>query len=186
MANHRKATDGGNVYFSRTQLTVVAALFVASSAIIFVLGILIGQSIEERKLLRREEPGVTVQARSGALKDDQKMTFYDTLTQPEPAPPPAAASPSAAAQQPAAAPVPAQEQLPYTLQVAAVQSRADADNMAAALKKRGYPAYVTAGKFQQKTFYRVRVGAYGTRQHANTDLQRLRAADYKNVMIRNR
>ena len=56
MANHRKATDGGNVYFSRRQLFTVASLFVTASALIFFLGILIGQSIEERKLLR---PGRT-------------------------------------------------------------------------------------------------------------------------------
>ena len=176
MANHRKATDGGNVYFSRRQLFTVASLFVAASTFIFVLGILIGQSIEERKLLRREEPAVQVPVKSGTPKADQEMTFYDTLTKPEPAPAPTA--------KPAEA-TPAKT--PWAVQVAASRSRATADNMVAELRKRGYQAYVTSGRLNQKTFYRVRVGRYGTRRGAMADLQRLKAANYKNAMItRNR
>lgn len=180
MANHRKATDGGNVYFSRRQLFIVASLFVAASTFIFVLGILIGQSIEERKLLRREEAAVQVPVKSGAPKADQEMTFYDTLTKPEPAPAPTQETP--------AKPKEAGEtNTPWTVQVAASRSRATADNMVAELKKRGYQAYVTSGRLNQKTFYRVRVGTHGTRQGAMADLQRLKASNYKNAMItRNR
>ena len=176
MANHRKATDGGNIYFSRRQLFTVASLFVTASALIFFLGILIGQSIEERKLLRREGPAVQGAVKSGAPKADQDLTFYDTLTKPEAAPPSAEATRAAA-----------DVKNPWTLQVAAIRSRATADKMVAELKKRGYRAYVTSGTLNQKTFYRVRVGAYGTRQGAMADLQRLKAAKYKNAMItRNR
>ena len=176
MANHRKATDGGNIYFSRRQLFTVASLFVTASALIFFLGILIGQSIEERKLLRREGPAVQGVVKSGAPKADQDLTFYDTLTKPEAAPPSAEATRAAA-----------DVKNPWTVQVAAIRSRPSADKMVAELKKRGYRAYVTSGTLNQKTFYRVRVGAYGTRQGAMADLQRLKAAKYKNAMItRNR
>ena len=181
MANHRKATDGGNVYFNRRQLFIVASLFVAASTFIFVLGILIGQSIEERKLLSREEPAVQVPVKSGEPKADQEMTFYETLTKPEPAPAPTEKTP---AKPPKAKPVKiSPAKTPWALQVAASRSRATADKMVAELKKRGYPAYVTSGRLNQKTFYRVRVGKYETRQGAMADLQRLKSANYKNAMI---
>ncbi len=181
MANHRKATDGGNVYFNRRQLFIVASLFVAASTFIFVLGILIGQSIEERKLLSREEPAVQVPVKSGAPKADQEMTFYETLTKPEPAPAPTEKTPAKPAKAKPAKASPAKTS--WALQVAASRSRATADNMVAELKKRGYPAYVTSGRLNQKTFYRVRVGKYETRQGAMADLQRLKSANYKNAMI---
>ena len=173
MANHRKATDGGNIYFSRSQLFTVASLFVTASAFIFFLGILIGQSIEERKLLRREGPAVQGAVKSGAPKADQDLTFYDTLTKPETVPAGAEPTPGAAGG----------VKNPWTLQVAAIRSRPAADKMVAELKKQGYRAYVTSGTLNQKTFYRVRVGAYGTRQGAMADLQRLKGAKYKNAMI---
>ena len=65
--------------------------------------------------------------------------------------------------------------------------------MVAELKKRGYKAYITAGKLKTKTaagklrtetFYRVRVGRYDTRQEAMVDLRRLpKTAKYKNAMM---
>ncbi len=189
MANHRKATDGGSVSFSRRQLFIVAPLYVIASAFIFLLGILIGQSIEERKILRREEPAVEVPVKSDAPKGDQEMTFYDTLNKPDPAQPPAAQPPAA---QPPAAQPPAEQppanagagKVPWSVQVAAVRSRATADKLAAELTNRGHRAYVTTGRLNDKTFYRVRVGRYGTRQEAMAELQRLKAAKYTSAMIR--
>ncbi len=173
MANHRKATDGGNVYFSRRQLFVVAFLFVVASTLIFILGILIGQSIEEQKLLDREEPAVRVPAKSGAPGDDQELTFYDTLPNPKPAPAGTEEKPDEAGG----------GKTPWVVQIAASRSRATADEMAAELRKRGYRAYVSSGTLNRKTFYRVRVGAYGTRQEAMADLQRLKTANYRNAML---
>ena len=166
MANHRKLTDGGLAYFSRTQLVTLTVLFGIASVVIFFLGILIGQSIEERKLLQREEELVKVPVNSDAKKEEV-LTFYDTLTKPKPPEKPEA---------PKAQP-------PWTVQIAAHRNRATADGMVAELKKRGYPAYVTSGELNRKTFYRVRVGRYGTRQEAMADLQRLKNEDYKNAMI---
>ncbi len=173
MANHRQATDGGRLSFSRRQLFSVAFLFVTASVVVFLLGILIGQSIEERKLVRRPEPAVHVPVTSGAPAADQEMTFYDTLTKPEPAPPRA---------EPAAARA-AGEETRWTVQVAAIRSRTTAEEMVSELKKRGYKAYVTSGTLNRTTFYRVRVGSHGTRRGAMADLQRLKAANYKNAMI---
>ncbi len=173
MANHRKATTGGNVYFSRRQLFGVASLFVGAAAVIFFFGILIGQSIEERKLLRKGDAGVTVPVNPGVPGDDQELTFYDTLTQPAPPKP----------STPAQSPPTDDRETPWTVQVAAAETRARADRMAAELKKRGYPAYVTSGRLNQKTFYRVRVGRYRSRQEAMVDLQRLKKHKYDPMIM---
>ncbi len=182
MVNHRKATDGGSISFSRRQLFIVAPLYLIASAFVFLLGILIGQSIEERKILRREEVAVKVPVKPDAPKADQEMTFYDTLGKPDPAPP--------RAEEPRAEEPPADPgagTVPWSVQVAASRTRATADKMAADLRKQGYQAYVTTGRLNEKTFYRVRVGRFVTRPEAMAELQRLKAAKYKNAMItRNR
>ena len=174
MATYPKATDGGRVYFSRRQLFIVATLFCIASAVIFFLGILIGQSIEERKLLRREEPAVSLPVESGGPKADQEMTFYETLTKkPEPV------SPPQKVEKPAEGAAP---QTPWTVQVVASRSRTTADKIVAALKKQGYKAYVTSIKHNKRTFYRVRVGAYQSRRAAQAALDRLKAR-YENAEI---
>lgn len=176
MANHRKATDGGSISFSRRQLFIAAPLYVIASAFIFLLGILIGQSIEERKILRREEPAVKVPVKTDTPRADQEMTFYETLGKPDPVPPRAEQPPASTA-----------ARTPWSVQVAASRNSATADEMAASLTKQGFRAYVTSGRLNETTFYRVRVGRFGTRQEAMAELQRLKAAKYKNAMItRNR
>jgi DedD protein len=83
MAENRK-DNGGLYYFSKTQLVVVGAGFAATCVLVFLLGILIGQGVEERKLLKQEEPLVKVPlqplapgTKQGSSKDE--LTFYDTL-----------------------------------------------------------------------------------------------------------
>ena len=89
MADNRRSKDQGMYYVSRRQLEMLAVGFAVTSAIIFFLGILIGQGIEERKLLKREEPIAKIPIRPLAegskfatgAPAEQEMTFYDTLTQ---------------------------------------------------------------------------------------------------------
>jgi DedD protein len=84
MAENRK-DNGGLYYFSKTQLVVVGAGFAATCVLVFLLGILIGQGVEERKLLKQEEPLVKVPlqplapgTKQGSSGKDE-LTFYDTL-----------------------------------------------------------------------------------------------------------
>lgn len=92
MAENRRARDQGLYYFSRGQLGILAVGFTLISAIIFFLGIFIGQSIEERKLLKKEEPIAKVPIRpltqgssfATGAPVEQEMTFYETLTQDSP------------------------------------------------------------------------------------------------------
>jgi cell division protein FtsN len=88
MAENRKGNEAGIFYFSKSQLVLVTVGFALTCVLVFLLGIVIGQGIEERKLLKQEEPLVKVPiqppgaaAKSGQeapAKDDQ-LTFYDTL-----------------------------------------------------------------------------------------------------------
>jgi cell division septation protein DedD len=87
MAENRKDTENGAYYVSKTQVVVVATGFAATCVLVFLLGILVGQGIEERKLMKQEEPLVKVplqplapgaKSAPGAPAKDE-LTFYDTL-----------------------------------------------------------------------------------------------------------
>src|ERR1051325_4364600 len=87
MPGNRKGSEIGLYFLNRSQLILLATGFAATCVIAFLLGIVIGQGVEERKLKKQEEPLVKVpiqpsgSAKSGqapAGKDDQ-LTFYDTL-----------------------------------------------------------------------------------------------------------
>ena len=105
MAENRRSRSQGFYYFSRGQLVILAVGFTVTCTITFFLGMLIGQGIEERKLLKREGPGPVVKiptrpprrgsSSARATPQDQEMTFYDTLTK---APPRAKARPEKKAQ----------------------------------------------------------------------------------------
>ncbi len=85
MLGNRREKGRRPYYFTRAQLILLAAGFTATSVVIFFLGILIGKGIEERKLLKKEEPLVKIPvqplipgSKTGAPPKEE-MTFYDTL-----------------------------------------------------------------------------------------------------------
>ncbi|SRR5581483_3251516 len=87
MPENRKGSEVGMYFLSRSQLILITAGFAVTCVVAFLLGIVIGQGVEERKLMKQEEPLVKVpiqpspSAKPGqgpAAKDDQ-LTFYDTL-----------------------------------------------------------------------------------------------------------
>lgn len=88
MAENRKGRGQGLYYWSRGQLVILAAGLTITSVVVFFLGILIGQGIEERKLVKKEEPlikipvqplsqGATASGTPG--KEKEEMTFYESL-----------------------------------------------------------------------------------------------------------
>lgn len=87
MAENRKGRGQGLYYLSRGQLFLLALGFTVTSVIVFFLGVLIGQGIEERKLLKKEEPLVKIPIQplpkgSGSAPGasaKEEMTFYETL-----------------------------------------------------------------------------------------------------------
>ncbi len=86
MAENRKGRGQGLYYWTRGQLIILAVGFTVTSVAVFFLGILIGQGIEERKLLKKEEPLIKIPVqplsqRSAApgTPGKEEMTFYNTL-----------------------------------------------------------------------------------------------------------
>ena len=86
MSENRRGKDK-RFYFSGGQLVLLGAAFTVASAVIFLSGMLVGKTIEGRKLVKPAEPLIRVpvapspQASGGAAVSPGKdeLTFYDTL-----------------------------------------------------------------------------------------------------------
>ena len=239
MADNRKSNS--QYFLSRAQVIVLTVAFTITCVAAFVLGMVIGQGIEERKVLQREEPLVklalppgTAGSKGGpgaAAKDD--LTFYDTLGQPSPAAPPvkeakaaektaktaketkaaretrlaaretksatkeakpavkeikpaAAEAPPAAETAPeggaaekasstaeAKKPEPLPRESGWTVQVNAYPEEKTAQRLVERLKEKGYDAYMVVSNVKGRTWYRVRVGKFSTREEAKKQQEEL-------------
>lgn len=238
MAENRKGKDK-RYYFSRAQMILLGGGFVIASAIIFLLGMVVGKAIEERKIAKAEDPLVKIPVKpeqstgsAAASQPKEELTFYDTLTKSADAsasseeklnPPQAQEktnktearetsrkSPEASPQtvrkttekrgdagdrtalkkpldkgkpaeksvktvekekvlEPAMGPAePAEnkELARWTVQVNAFPDERSAKTWVDRLKNRGYNAYVSEVLNKGKTWYRVRVGRFQSREEA--------------------
>lgn len=220
MAENRREKDPGSYRFSRGQLVILAVGFSLTSLVVFFMGILVGQRIEERKLVQKEEPLVKIpvqplaqgtgQRESPSTKEE--ITFYDTLSKTPSTPSKAPAEQSkeqpketkpvkekaetvkevkekvgavkekqapldgtvVKVQEPAAKDV---QQAPWAIQVNAFPHERDAQNLSQKLKKKGYDAYVVSADVQGKTWYRVRVGHFATRQESRSMQEELKTKE---------
>jgi cell division septation protein DedD len=90
MAENRKGKDK-RFYFSRGQFLLLGGGFSVASTIVFLLGMLVGQGMEERKIVKPAEPAMRIPVRpaqgsnSASAGAKEEITFYDTLTKPAPA-----------------------------------------------------------------------------------------------------
>ncbi len=106
------------------------------------------------------------------------LTFYQELTAPLTAPPPARPRPAPATGLPAAT-RPAEVEVPlarYAVQVAAFRAREPAEALRARLAAAGHDAYVTEVEGSAGARFRVRIGAYTSREQAQEVAERLQAA----------
>jgi cell division septation protein DedD len=86
MAENRKERGPARYYFTRGQLVLLGTGFTLTSVIIFFMGVLIGQKVEENKLLKKNELPLSLipaqplppSAAEGPSAKNE-MTFYDTL-----------------------------------------------------------------------------------------------------------
>jgi len=96
------------------------------------------------------------------------------------APPPTTEEPVAPTTPKAIAPAPAAHAPSgsgFSIQVAAVRGRDEADRMAAKLVQAGYSSYVVSGDGASAGFYRVRVGAFADRQAAEDVARKIELAE---------
>jgi DedD protein len=172
---------------------VVGALVVL--AVVFVLGLNVGKQLALRRIegARAGDLEALDRAPAAPPAKAEPLTFHDRLTKESPAPAPPsevaarpapaaepapAAPPAAAAPPPAPADAPQPARLdpapaplkPWTIQLAAADSRSDAERLAtrfAALNPRVEEA-VIPGKGR---FFRVRVGSFETKEAAQRYLR---------------
>ena len=89
MAENRKGKDK-RFYFSRGQFLLLGCGFSVASMVVFFLGMLVGQGVEERKVVKPAEPVMKIPIRptqgasSATAGAKEEITFYDTLTRPAP------------------------------------------------------------------------------------------------------
>ena len=204
MAENRRGKEN-RLYFSRGQMVLLGGAFILASALIFLLGMFIGKSIEERKIAKRDEPLVRIPVKpegTAAQKRDE-VTFNDgeskapaaALVQ-EKAPAEKApekivraevpapttekrldkASAEGASQKNAAtANADAAEQGKiWRAQVNAFPDERSAKLLVDRLKNKGYNAYVSEAQNRGKTWYRVSVGRYNSREEAEKVVEALK------------
>jgi cell division protein FtsN len=221
MAENRRDRDK-RFYFRRGQLVLLGGAFTLASLIIFFLGIFVGKGIEERKIVKKEEPLVRIPVKPSAPgQSKEEPTVHNTVPEPpvtqplvedkprEPKPPEKLAKAEVKETKPAkedalppAAKVlekkveksaPAAEAAKksemaetsegqengkvWTVQVNAFPDERSAKIWVDRLKNKGYNAYMTEAKNKGKTWFRVRVGKYSTRDEAETAVETLKSKE---------
>jgi len=224
MAENRRGKEN-RFYFSRGQMVLLGAAFTVASVIIFFLGIFIGKGIEERRLVRKEEPLVKIPVKPGVQESSAGSTpmARDEITFNDPLPSPVRTTEAAPEEKPKEAsrieavnvaevkeknPTPTSTVVPvrtaekkaektgltpvtakkiertsgdsqesgknWRAQVNAYPDERSAKLIADRLKSKGYNAYVSEVQNQGKTWYRVSVGRYTSRDEADKTLEALR------------
>jgi cell division septation protein DedD len=217
MAENRRGKEN-RFYFSRGQMILLGAAFTVASVIIFFLGIFIGKGIEERRLVRKEEPLVKIPVKPGVQESSagSTPTARDEITFNDPLPSPVRTAEAAPEEKPKEArrieavniaevkeknPTPTSTVVPvrtaekkaektgltpvtakkiertsgdsqesgknWRAQVNAYPDERSAKLVADRLKSKGYNAYVSEVQNQGKTWYRVSVGRYTSRDEAD-------------------
>jgi cell division protein FtsN len=210
MAENRRGKDN-RFYFSRGQMVLLGGAFILTAAIIFGLGVFVGKSIEESKVMKKEEPLVkipvspTTQSAVGGqtTQSKEEITFNDSLANPEKtvkaepkdvkprvkveAPAERAVSKGAEKADPADdTPKKAEAERSaetkdqgavWRAQVNAFPDDRSAKQLVERLKNKGYNAYVTEVENRGKTWYRVSVGRYSSREQAEKAVDALKSKE---------
>lgn len=226
MAENRRGKEN-RCYFSRGQMVLLGGAFTLASIIIFFIGMFVGKGIEERKLMKKEEPLVKIPVKPAA-KDTgsappaqaaNEISFNDPvskstaaaasaeekakavtrvgkvtglepkLAQVQTKEPPVAkpvekkVEKGAPAEDPpkkavttATAPGKDQSKI-WRAQVNAYPDERSAKLIVDRLKNKGYNAYVTEVQNKGKTWFRVSVGKYGSRDEADRVVEQLKSKE---------
>jgi cell division septation protein DedD len=181
MAENRKGKDK-RFYFSRVQFILLGCGFSVASMIVFFLGMLVGQGMEERKIVKPAEPVMKIPIRptQGA---NSEMTFYDTLTRPAPAQARSEEEPREAKKAEKNAKAESREnRLPPRQEVASVAKRAEDKPAPGGSKPR--PAEADAKESHRP--WTVQVNAFPEEKSAKTLVDRLRDKGYNAYLSESR
>jgi DedD protein len=209
MAENRRGKDN-RFYFSRGQLVLLGAAFTLASVGIFILGMFVGQGIEERKIAKKEEPLIKIPVKpeaagtSGAVGQKRdEITFNESVSPDTTAPrvrevEKADKPPEKLAKAEARAPKAEKkaekivtatakakmEAIPraevtesgkiWRAQVNAYPDERSAKLLVDRLKNKGYNAYVSEVQNRGRTWYRVSVGRFNSREEAEKTVEALK------------
>jgi len=206
MAENRRGKEN-RYYFSRGQMVLLGGVFVMASVVIFFLGMIIGKNIEERKIAKMEEPLARIPVKpGGAAPNQDDITFNaDSSKTPsaavdknEPQPTespekiakvePQASKPAKELEKVAALATPNQSDADskgqttepngtWRAQVNAFPDPRSAKLLVDRLKNKGYNAYVSEVQNRGKTWYRVSVGRYDSREDAEKTVKTLKTKE---------
>jgi len=200
----------GKFEISGAGILLLAVATLATSGLVFLLGVYVGKGIVEQRLAQNSRdvrlpvptPGAT------SKTDEVDVTFWDKLAKGEaatpvpPAPTPTTtetpvrvvpSQPSPRPTQPRAeAPIPAPTKPPapaaveketLQVQVNAMADKARAEELVRDLKSLGYTVYISPARVGGKTLYRVRVSNLASEQAAKQTVARLREQGYPQAFL---
>ena len=205
MAENRRGKEN-RYYFSRGQMVLLGGVFVLASVVIFSLGMIIGKSIEERKIAKKEEPLARIPVKPSAAATAQKqgeVIFNDAESKTPSAAvvknkpqseeaaekiakvePPKSKKPekvaALATPKPSAAAAKgqaAESAMVWRAQVNAYPDERSAKLLVDRLKNKGYNAYVSEVENRGRTWYRVSVGRYDSRADAEKAVETLKTKE---------
>jgi len=134
-------------------------------------------------VLERPRPAVPASSPTPAPTLAPTPARVASTPEPTPAPTPKATpAPSRPASLPN--PLPSVSAAGHAVQVGAFKDQASADSVTNGLKKKGYPAFVSAPAAGSGGLYTVRVGPYRDRADADVVAERLRADKFKPYIIK--
>jgi DedD protein len=119
------------------------------------------------------------QAHTEVAHTDPPRTEAHAAAPPRSSPPPPATPPAPAREQPGAA----SSEQGFSIQIAALGERTDADTLAKGLSSKGYTAYVLPPASGAPTVFRVRVGKFNSRQEAESIAAKLKKEEHFNPWI---
>jgi cell division septation protein DedD len=178
------------IQLSGKQLVFYGMAAVVFIVVVFLMGVQVGRGVLAQRGLPNAEddaalvgeaeappPPAAASQGSTPVTAGEKLSYAERLASSEPAteqlkksedaPPPSPKAetagppsrPAAASADPAGA---------YSIQVAALRERGEADTIVKRLASKGYPAYVLAPTQGSASIFRVRVGKYKDRREADT------------------
>ena len=185
------------IQLSGKQLVFYFMAAVVLIVVVFLAGVQVGRGVmaqrglpdaEDANAFREADPppppAAASQGSDAPITAGEKLSYAERLASSEPAaeqlkkpedtppPTPRAETPAPRAETPAPAAAPAAPTEPagtgYSIQVAALRERGEADTIVKRLASKGYPAYVVAPAKGSASIFRVRVGKYKDRREADT------------------
>jgi len=166
------ARRGGADYrFSLIELSVLALGVFGTVAAVFLMGFYVGrESASEHAPLDERVARIPVVENAESAPRPASRPAKQAEPKTPPSAPPAAAPPPP---KPALAP-PAGAIVPYTVQVLATRSRAEAEDLRGQLVRRSIGAFISAVEEAGTRWYRVRIGRYDDLEAARAMEQRVR------------